>query len=293
MWGFKYLTSTWIHAFEGGNADATLRKLRRLYDAGYLDRPQQQRYSQNANYKHIVYERTEKAALEAKALLPTRRQSAHRSNSYPHELIVDLGFYAPMHLASKLDGTLHVHMAKRLMDGDCFMIETKHGPRRLGFPESTRESDDPFNVPMGGDRAIRFDGTPFLLERNGSFIFVPGIEVDRRTEGLTTRAPKDPTRTTLARHLDDIMEFFESKKHRSYYGFSMMMVPIITTNESHTESAMAYVEKKLGKCQYMLFDTLPDLALEPHFPKPSADLFLRPKRRVGYKEFCFDESGFR
>ena len=59
---FKFLTSKWAHEFIGGNEDASKRMLRRLFDAGYLDRPQQQRWSPNSNYKHLVYERTDKAA---------------------------------------------------------------------------------------------------------------------------------------------------------------------------------------------------------------------------------------
>jgi hypothetical protein len=92
--------------------------------------------------------------------------------------------------------------------------------------------------------------------------------------------------------LEQIATLFKERGHFRHYGFPMMMVPIITTSETHTKNAMHFVETRIGACRYLLFKTLPDLALQPHFPAPSGEFFNSPWRRVGHSPFVFDESGF-
>jgi hypothetical protein len=292
---FKYLTSKWAHEFIGGNEHAFKVMLRNLFDAGYLDRPRQQAYSPNSNSKHLVYERTDKA-VRALGEGFNRHALSHRSNSYPHEFLVDLGFYAPMRYAVKHDPALELYGPRSLLSGYTVNVQRRSrsgritGAMSMQFPLSTREDDDPFLITLQGGETMRFDGTPFVLERklsdgSTSVIFVPGIEVDRKTEGLRSVNPKNPARTTLTRHIVQIAQFFRERAFMRHYGFHMMMVPIITTNETHTRNAMAFVEQEIGPCKYLLFKTLPDLALEPHFPKPSADFFATPWMRVGHRPF--------
>ena len=48
------------------------------------------------------------------------------------------------------------------------------------------------------------------------------------------------------------------------------------------------------KAPWALFKTVPDLAYEMHFPKPSPEFFMSPfKRSGGLSDFAFDEDGFR
>ncbi len=294
---FKYLTSKWAHEFVGGNEQAFKFTLRNLFDAGYLDRPKQQKYSPNSNYKHLVYERTEKTARAVSGGAPSERMLVHRSNSYAHELIVDLGFSAPLWYAAAHDPALKLYTAKDLIAGSAFDINSANGIQRIMVPKVTRENPDPFLIHLKNNDAMRFDGTPFVLERkmahgSASLIFVPGIEVDRDTEGFSSRNPKDPLRSTLSKHLLQIMDFFAERGFQRHFGFPMMMVPIITTNATRMQSAMAFVEKEIGACRYLLFKTLPDLALESHFPAPSGEFFTSPWLRVRQPPFQFDERGF-
>jgi hypothetical protein len=146
-YGFKYLTSKWAHELIGGNEHAFKVMLRNLFDAGYLDRPRQQLYSPNSNYKHLIYERTEKAA-RALNRSPGRHALSHRSNSYPHELLVDLGFYAPLRYAVKHDPALKLYGVTPLLSGDTFEIHTGQGKKVLQVPPATRNSDDPFLIKL-------------------------------------------------------------------------------------------------------------------------------------------------
>lgn len=308
--GFKYLTSRWLHTFVGGNEDAFKRTLRRLFDAGYLDRPIQQRATPNANYKHIVYAQTAKAA----ALLDAPDLATHRSGSFAHELLVDLGVYAPLRFAVAQDQALVLFDARQLLDGAEFRLRTnsvehtafariqKFGDQEhfetLTVPVSTRTSADPFRITLRNGDTMRFDGTPFVLQRrmpdaSTSSIFVPGVEVDRGTENLGNVAAKDRFRTTLTGHLDQIIAWFRERGFRDHYGMRMMMVPIITTSERRMQSAMKYVQDAVGPCRYLLFKTARDLVSLEHFPEPSADMFVSPWNRVGFEPFAFDVRGFQ
>ena len=48
---------------------------------------------------------------------------------------------------------------------------------------------------------------------------------------------------------------------------------------------MAWVKKEFGPCPYLLFKTLPDIAMLDHFPKPSADFVATSFKRVGYPDY--------
>ena len=132
--------------------------LRNLFDAGYLDRPKQQKYSPNSNYKHLVYTRTEKAARAVDASASSKQALAHRSNSYPHELMVDLGFYAPLWYAAAHDPTLRLYTAHNLISGITFEIRTAQGIQRIAIPNPTRDNPDPFLIQLKNGETMRFGG---------------------------------------------------------------------------------------------------------------------------------------
>ena len=60
---YRFLRSTFIHAFVGGNKTKLVERLGQLYhEAGHLDRPAQQWQAVNARYQPAVYELSEKGA---------------------------------------------------------------------------------------------------------------------------------------------------------------------------------------------------------------------------------------
>jgi hypothetical protein len=280
---FKYLTTSaiafFVQADNPWKLDVLKRRLRQLYDTGYLDRPEKQRHSPNSNYKDLVYERTDKAAR----LVDGYPGASHRSQSYPHEFLTDLGFYAPLHVAAKERGWTLTD-AEALLNGAAFKVHTKEGIKSVGFPSKLRESDDPFLIDERGMR-MRLDGTPILIDRGHDLTFIPGIEVDRSTEPLQSK--KELRHTTLTKHIDDIMKFREHKLCQRHYGFTSFFVPIICVNETHTKNAMAYLQEKHGPSKQVLFKTVPDLAYAESSPKISSEVILSPWKRVGHDDFLF------
>lgn len=116
---FKYLTTPWLHYLSTVRLEySVFRKyLGYLREAPnrYLVCPEQQNASPNVDKKTLVYQLGERGLIELiRRGLAAKRHSTksdrsppksnrafafaeHRSNSYYHEIIVDLGYFAPLH----------------------------------------------------------------------------------------------------------------------------------------------------------------------------------------------------
>src|SRR5262249_39548733 len=124
--------------------------------------------------------------------------AAHRSDSYYHEIIVDLGYFAPLHYLARNDPNL------RLLD---FVQLMQH----RNVPERTREAKDPLLVTLK-EAQLRFDGTPHLLIRKSApdkaplTLGIPGIQVDRGTASFDK----------LETHLLHAMEFIDGRHYERH-----------------------------------------------------------------------------
>lgn len=269
--GFKYLTTEWIRYFVGGAYIYNSQVLGWLQEKPncYIARPPQQKASPNFLAKQAVYELAEKGFRELverglATLQPGRASgriypnASHRSNSYAHELIVDIGFYAPLRHA--VDHAPHVRLVT-------FADLLQHPE----VPESTRCAEDPLLITL--QRAsqhtfnvvTRFDGTPFVLvitlpngqEENRC---IPGLQVDRGTRSLVT----------LEQHVDHAIEFVRARHYHRHFGFDTCLIPFLLTQASRMQHVMRYVERKYGPCKFLLFKLVPDFHQDlDHFPKPA------------------------
>jgi hypothetical protein len=211
----------------------------------------------------------------------------HRSNSYYHEIIVDLGYFAPLHHFVRSNPKF------RLLN---FAQLTQHP----NVPQRTRDAQDPLLVQLK-DSQLRFDGTPHLLIRKHSHeptltIGIPGIQVDRGTESFRQ----------VANHLLRAIEFMESRLFESHWGFDNCVIPFLFTSDARMQRAIEFIRQERGRCAFLLFQTVSDLGLLRHFPRPehyapdyrytaegpehppSICLFTNPWQRVGCSDFYLD-----
>ena len=81
------------------------------------------------------------------------------------------------------------------------------------------------------------------------------------------------------------------------------LIPFLFTEEVRKNRALKFIRDLRGKCSFLLFQTIPDLGLEPHFPKPrhydrsyqyqdgewappaNIHVFTNPWQRVGFPDF--------
>src|SRR5262249_15484343 len=125
---FKFATTPWLHYLSDIKVEySVFRKyLGYLREAPnrYLSCPEQQNASPNVDRKTLVYELAPRGLAELinrgltanrgsynyiEAPPPSKRAfafAAHRSDSYYHEIIVDLGYFAPLRLLVRNDPNL-------------------------------------------------------------------------------------------------------------------------------------------------------------------------------------------
>jgi hypothetical protein len=312
---FKFATIPWLHYLSGAKVEySVFRKyLAYMREAPnhYIGCPEHQIASPNVDRKTLVYELRERGLNElinrriiTKRISPdpeakpakSKRNHAfalHRSNSYYHEIIVDLGYHAPLRYLTDKDPAL------RLVD---FAELLKHP----NVPAATRQSSDPLLIPLKYEQ-LRFDGTPHVIIRKRSDgvplpLGIPGIQVDRGTE----------TFEQVEKHLMHAVEFIENRHYERPWGFDNCLIPFLFTKEVRKNRAMQFVRQERGKCSFLLFQTIPDIGLMRHFPRPehydraynyiegevrhpdNIHVFTNPWQRVGYPDFylnTFDEKG--
>src|SRR5216683_4928469 len=149
---FKYLTIPWLHYLSNIKVEySVFRKYLgylRQSPNNYLVCPEQQNASPNVDRKTLVYQLGERGLnelidrglvqqryspkKERAPLKPTRNFSfaLHRSHSYYHEVIVDLGYFAPLHHFTRSNPNFRLINFVQLM-------------QHPNVPRRTREADDP------------------------------------------------------------------------------------------------------------------------------------------------------
>lgn len=141
----------------------------------------------------------------------------------------------------------------------------KFGARDAGLPFRLGQ---PHRYRIGGADYLP-DGHPMVI----GDLFMPGLEFERR------KYNENPNDTE--EKIDKVIAFVKQRVHERE-GFRKVMILFVATTEPRTRALMAYVERKLGSCSFILFKTTKDWATEPKFPDPNGDMFGEPWRRVGH-----------
>lgn len=302
---FKYATIPWLHSLCRPEVEySVFRKylgyLRQAPNR-YIRCPDQQNASPNVPYKTLVYELAERGItlLRSRGLMPepislddetgkkptrSRGFAQHRAHSYYHEVIVDLGYFAPLHHLVQNNDALRLIDYTALLD-------------HPNVPSVTRASRDPLLITLKYGQT-RLDGTPHVLvlsRPNASplSIGIPGIQVDRGTE----------TFERVEAHLRNAAEYIADRHHERLWGFDNCMIPFLFTSDARKQRAIAFVERERGSFPFLLLKTVPDLGLLHHFPKPqhydptyrfhddeprppdSIHVFTTPWQRAGFPDF--------
>jgi hypothetical protein len=302
----KYATAPWLHFLADPKVEYSVFRKQLGYlreePNNFIGCPDQQLASPNTNYKHLVYElrerglnelvrrglTTKRVKLEPETRPKKRRRSRafayHRAHSYYHEIIVDLGYYLPLRYLIAADSAL------RLIDFTQLLQHSK-------VPAATRKSPDPLLVTLR-DADLRFDGTPHIIARRARdgdeySLFLPGIQVDRGTE----------TFAKVETHILHALEFVDGHHYERHWGSGNCVIPFLFTKAARKDRALKFLQQHRGKCAFLLFQTIPDLGLQPHFPRPqhydrsyqprdgewvppeAIHIFTQPWQRAGLPDF--------
>jgi len=282
---YRYMSIDDIHAFVGGSRKGLAHHVNLLCRAPnlYLNRPQQQRQSADANHRPLIYELDRRGITVLRELdLPVGPRHCHRN--FAHEVMVDR-IMASFELGIRTTAEL------RLVDWDHIIASGK-------VPVSTIQSPRPTHIPttiVMRDREHRIeinaDGKPFGIEyrvQSATLVyrFFPGIEADMGTEPLQTL---DVERSSIVKKLLAYLSIERTGTYCCHFGFPNLFVPFVTTSATRVQSmmeALARITEGRGS-KFILFKAWPNPGAASALP-PLGHILTEPWQRVGFPDLWLD-----
>lgn len=271
---YRYLRSTYIHAFVGGASETRLKeRLGDLFHEGYVDRPTQQWEFANARHMPVVHESGKAAmhvlracgmALEGASTFLA--DSAHRQ-------------------------FLHCLMICETLASLALGIRANPGLRLIGWPEilhrapeATRSSPTPYRVPVPSGGYLVPDGLFGIEYGSGgtkAYRFF-ALEADRGTMPV---ARSNPEQTSYLKKIAAYREIIAHQVHKSQWGLPNLLVLTVTTSESRVADIMQRIEGEPGGSPAFLFKAMDQSALRT----PANQLLFNPWLRSGLPPLRIDE----
>jgi hypothetical protein len=196
----QFLPSHYLSYFAGGSHQNNLREFTRMCwnTPRFLSKPEGQQHSKNADYKHLVYERT-----EAGARYVGQENPKWKRQEYAHQLLDSL-YISSLKIEAPQFGV-------KLLTWDDILIHHRF------------KGDGNYSHIKLSKSTLAPDGRPFILTKGSkSICFLK--EIDRGTE------PLDPTsdRPAIASKLRQYKEFMEDRLYKRL-GFHNCMIIFVTT----------------------------------------------------------------
>jgi hypothetical protein len=266
---YRYLSSTYIHAFVGGASDKRFKeRLGHLFHEGYVQRPKEQWQFANARCAPAVYE----LDAQAKQILHEREFTADDSRAF-------------------LASGAHRQFAHTLMICDVLAsLEVEAlSESRLRFiswseilaraPEATRNLPMPFRIPAGSGSVVpdALFGLEYKTENKTMFRFF-ALEADRGTMPVTR---SNPSQTSYLGKLNAYREIIAQRTFKTHLGLPNLLVLTVTTSNDRKKEIMERVRATQGESPALLFKALPSAASPLGLSKPESSVLSEPWERVG------------
>ena len=97
-----------------------------------------------------------------------------------------------------------------------------------GFPNKTRKLDCPHHIPLSDESRIVPDWHPFVLEHDGQYRFILGIEADCNSEPIDTA---DGERASIRKKFTDYLTVVERRIHTEHFGANSCLILLVTMSE--------------------------------------------------------------
>jgi hypothetical protein len=289
---YRYLRSTFIHAFVGGDKTQLLKRLGNLFHEGYLDRPRQQWEAVNARYRPAVYEIGDRAMealragglIDPAAVVGIARSRTGAQRQFAHSLMI-CDILASIELATKHSPTLRFIPWQEII--------TK-------APESTQNSANPFQIPVSishtfprSKKTHKLDtklipdglfGLQYTIDSTKSYRFF-ALEADRNTMPVSR---SDLEQTSYLKKILAYRQIVAQNIHRAHFGVPNLLVLNVTTNEVHMGGILRLVEEVCLSSTLFLFKSGNNLAALDRSPLPDPHILTEPWRRAGLEPFSID-----
>ena len=280
---YRYLSSTYIHAFVGGASETRLKeRLGNLFHQGYIDRPEQQWQMANCRYRPAIYEAGKLGrqmlrqkcidAVESLTLLGkvAHHQFAHSVMICETMASIEIGVRDNPHL--------------RLISWQEILAKA---------PERTRRSDRPFQIPLpisssvGGIQEFRVPcivpdgvfGLEYRLAERKAYRFF-ALEIDRGTMPV---ARSDQNRTSYMGKLALYRQMASAASYKTHLGLPNLLVLTITIGELRLLEMLKRVAQT-SDASICLFKAIDD----KHLRSPQPEVLCTPWLRGGLSALAID-----
>lgn len=269
---YRYLRSTYIHAFVGGASETRLKeRMGDLFHEGYLDRPSQQWEFADARHAPVVYE-SGRGARQALCAVGEGDGESRRTAPPPHKQF--------LHTLMTCEALASIELAVRASDCLRFIA----WPEILAkAPTATQALNMPLRLPLSSGGSLVPDAV-FGIEYGGDdarrYRFF-ALEADRGTMPIgRTR----PGQTSYLGKLAAYREAIGQQVHNVHWGTPNLLVLTLTTGEAR----MLEIITKLGAdaSPAFLFKALEAKALTSPVPQ----LLSEPWLRAGHAALSIAES---
>lgn len=268
---YRYLRSSFIHAFVGGSEHTLKWRLRKMYDEGYIARPQQQMYTADFNYKPLIYEldrKGEAVLSENGDLSPFYRITTRPGREAPrHQYLHDLmicDIMASIELGIKKEKKLKLMTVHEILERASEAAKNSTKPLTIKTSLGTLTPDAVFGI-------IYPTGTIFYM-----------LEADRNNEPIRRKRLGSSYQSKLNRYT----EVIRGGLYKRHYNMKSGMVALhVTTNETHMENL---IDASIN-AEFNLFKTMTSLGEFQKTPAPTPHMLTEPWRRKGHKDFAINK----
>jgi hypothetical protein len=278
---YRFLRSTYIHAFVGGNKTKLIERLGHLYhEGGYLDRPEQQWEAVNARYMPVAYELAERGRfvlVDAKTDFPQRTD---RARQYRHEALV-CAVVASIEIESRTIPGLRFIPWEEILCSSKMPAATRNSPNPKAV--STRTASlGPAASGILGEADLVPDavfGVEYAADGRKSFRFF-ALEVDRKTEPVFR---SDNRQSSFARKLVQYHDLTQRSLYRARWGIPNLLVLTLTTCDRHMGSLLHAVPRIMTAdiTAHFLFRSVPARPDASVGASPIPGLLATPWHRQG------------
>jgi hypothetical protein len=300
---YRYLRSTFLHAFFDADRTRFIRRLGQLYhDGGYIDRPKRQYAYANALYLPAVYEIGEPARQVLKyhggePLKADRKAgSSGEARNFAHALMI-CDILASIEIGCLRSGAVPSEDDDEMTADGLVGGHSASGYRffRPGVRFITQEEiiarapccnfENPLRIPINDDlKGVTPDGVFGLQYASGYRFFA--LEADRGTEPIS-RATL--TQTSYRKKFLQYKEVLARGSYKTHFGTSSLYVLHVTVSEERKEKLMEALKRITGGrgSPVSLFKVMKGDWMTA--PPADGHMFSEPWARAGYPPFRIDQ----
>jgi hypothetical protein len=285
---YRYLRSTFIHAFVGGYEKRLIERLGDLFHEGYLNRPPQQWRAFNARYTPAIYELDElgERFLKEHGLSggETRSLVSRANREFAHAMMIS-------------DTLASIELGARTRSGVRFISWRDILSRA---PQATKDARNPFSLPVlisytfrtGSTQTAQFGLVPdglFGLEYadNGNKLYrFFALEAERANRVYCNNLHQ----TSWLKKVLAYRDIIAAKKYHSHFGLpNLMIIAVAPSSAKIGTMARLVMEVTQGRgSTQFLFKPIPMLGCGSAAPEPTAELFASAWSRAGHPDFFID-----